>query len=351
MRKSMMAIGMAAVMAFGLMGCGGGAPKQSEAPATEAKTEAAPAETKAEAADTKTEPAGGEAADKKVKVGVSLFNKDQFFANQEKAMLEYAKQFPNLEIVSFDAQNDMQKQMEHINTFASQKYDVIILSAVNTDTAEEMIGMAGDIPMIFTNRLPAETVFRKGKDAYVGSEETDSGRLQGEYLAGVFKDSGKTELNVVMIMGQLGLDNTTKRTASAKKALEDAGYKLNMVFEDTAEWDRAKAMSKMEQVLGTGKPIDCVIANNDEMALGAMEALKAVDKLKDVQVVGLDATDNALQAIKDGEMGMTVFQDAASQAQKAIDLAMEAASGKEIETMNWIPFTAITKDNVDEFIK
>ncbi|WP_270395586.1 substrate-binding domain-containing protein [Mediterraneibacter massiliensis] len=286
-----------------------------------------------------------------VKVGVSIFNKDQFFANQEKEMLAYAENFPELEITSFDAQNDMQKQQEHIRTFASQNYDAIILSAVNTDTAAEMIDMAGDIPMIFTNRLPDESVFREGKDAYVGSDETESGKLQGEYLAEYYKDSGKTELNVVILMGQLGLDNTTKRTTSAKQALEDAGYTLNIVFEDTAEWDRATAMSKMEQVLGTGKPIDCVIANNDEMALGAIEALKAVDKLKDVQVVGLDATDNALQAIKDGEMGMTVFQDAKSQAEKAIDVAMKAANGEEIETMNWIPFTAITKENVDSYMK
>ena len=286
-----------------------------------------------------------------LKIGVSIFNKDQFFANQEKEMLAYAENFPELEITSFDAQNDMQKQQEHIRTFASQNYDAVILSAVNTDTAAEMIDMAGEIPMIFTNRLPDESVFREGKDAYVGSEETESGKLQGEYLAEYYKDSGKTELNVVMLMGQLGLDNTTKRTESAKKALEDAGYKLNMVFEDTAEWDRATAMSKMEQVLGTGKPIDCVIANNDEMALGAIEALKAVDKLKDVQVVGLDATDNALQAIKDGEMGMTVFQDAKSQAEKAVDVAMKAAKGESFETMNWIPFTAITAENVDSYIK
>lgn len=290
---------------------------------------------------------GGE----KVKVGVSIFNKDQFFANQEKAMLDYAKKFPELKISSFDAQNDMQKQEEQIRTFASQNFKAIILSAVNTDSAAELIGLAGDIPMIFTNRLPDEKVFREGKDAYVGSDESESGRLQGEFLANYYKDSGKKTLNVVILMGQLGLDNTTKRTASAKKALQDAGYTLNIVFEDTCEWDRATAMSKMEQVLGTGKPIDCVIANNDEMALGAIEALKSVNKLKDVQVVGLDATDNALQAVKEGEMAMTVFQDAGAQAKKAIDLAIKVSKGEKIDTFNWIPFTAITKDNVDQFLK
>lgn len=325
MKRRWIALALAAVMAIGLIGCG----KE----------------------ETTNESTDNSNAAGKIKVGVSIYDKDQFFANQEKAMLAYAEEFPELEITSFDAQNDMQKQQEHIRTFASQDYDVIILSAVNTDTAAEMINMAGDIPMIFTNRLPDESVFRKGIDAYVGSEETESGRLQGEYLAEYFKDSGKTELNVVMLMGQLGLDNTTKRTESAKKALEDAGYTLNMVFEDTAEWNRATAMSKMEQVLGTGKPIDCVIANNDEMALGAIEALKAVDKLKDVQVVGLDATDNALQAIEEGEMGMTVFQDAKAQAEKAVDLALKAGNGEEIETFNWIPFTAITKENVAEYIK
>ncbi len=287
----------------------------------------------------------------KLKVGISLYDRDQFFANQEKAMLAIEKNDPELSLTSFDSQNDMQKQQEHVNTFATQKYDAIIMSLVNTDIAEELIGLAGDIPVVFTNRLPDEKVLREGKDVYVGSEETEAGRMQGEYLANYFKDSGKTELNVVLLMGQLGLDNTTKRSSSAKEALEKAGYKLNMILEDTAEWDRFKAMSKMEQVLGTGKIIDCVIANNDEMALGAIEALKSVNKLKDVQVVGIDATDNALAAVKAGEMGMTVLQDAAAQGEAAIELAKKAAKGESIEKFNWIPFTSITKENVSDYLK
>lgn len=300
------------------------------------------------------EASGGQVPNSDAKVlhmGISIYDRDQFFVSQEESMLNAAKTAGGIEITSFDAAQDVQKQLEHIATFATQKYDVIATSLVNPDTAEEIISAAGNIPIIFQNRMPDVSCFTKGKHTYIGSDETESGRLQGEWLAKYFKDSGKDTLDVVILMGDLGLDNTTKRTASAKEALEKAGYKLNMVFEDTANWSRAEAMTKMEQVIGTGKNIDVVIANNDEMALGAIEALKSAGKLKDVPVVGIDATATGVAAVQSGEMAMTVFQNAKLQGEKAVEIAQKAAAGEQLETYYWIPFETVTKDNAANYVQ
>lgn len=295
------------------------------------------------------EPVQEEAA-KPIRLGVSLYDRDQFFASQEEAMRKAAEELGGVEITVFNSEYDVQKQLEHMSTFSTQKYDVIATSLVNPGTVAEIIATAGDIPIIFQNRMPDTSEFVAGKHTYIGSDEIESGKLQGEWLANYFKDSGKTVLNVVFLKGDLGLDNTTKRTASAKEALEKAGYTLNIVYEDTAMWSRAEAMTKMEQVLGMGKDIDAVIANNDEMALGAIEALKAVGMLEGIPVVGIDATGSGCAAVKSGEMAMTVFQNAKAQGQKAVEVAKIAASGKPIETFYWIPFEAVTIENVDQYM-
>lgn len=284
-----------------------------------------------------------------IQMGLSLYDRDQFFVSQETAMKDAAKNYPGMTITTFDAAQDVQKQLEHITTFATQGYSAIATSLVNPDTVAEIIAAAGDIPMIFQNRMPDTSKFTEGKHTYIGSDETESGKLQGEWLAEHFKDSGKQTLDIVILMGDLGLDNTTKRTASAKEALEKAGFKLNMVFEDTANWSRAEAMTKMEQILGTGVNIDAVIANNDEMALGAIEALKSVNKLEGIPVVGIDATATGVAAVQDGEMSMTVFQNAKAQGEKAVEVASIAASGAPIEMFYWIPFEAVTKDNASKY--
>ena len=191
----------------------------------------------------------------------------------------------------------------------------------------------------------------EGKYAYVGSQEYDAGKMQAEFLAKFFE--GRTDpINYVLFMGQLGLENTQQRTDSVKTELTNAGFTLNKVFEDTAKWDRATAMDMMQTFLGTGATFDCVICNNDEMALGVIEALKAagVDLAK-IPVVGIDATDMACQSVKNGEMAMTVFQDAAGQGAKCIEFAIKAANGELTDLFGWVPFMPVTIDNVDQYIK
>ncbi|MHB1336748.1 MAG: substrate-binding domain-containing protein [Candidatus Humimicrobiaceae bacterium] len=294
------------------------------------------------------------AASKEIKVGVTISNRDQFLTTYENYVIEAAKAAGNVKVVSFDAQNDVQKQFEHLNTFVTQKFDVIVLIAANTDTVPDMLKIVGDIPVVVAFRMPSgmdiTDVLRPG-DAYVGSQNLVAGQMQAEFLTKYFKAKGQTEINYVMLIGDLGAEVSVERTRGALEGLAAAGFKLNKVLEDTAGWDRAKAMSMMETLLGTDKVIDCVITNNDEMALGAYEAIKTTGKFLGIPVVGVDATDAALESIKKGEMAMTVLLDAETQANKTIEIAINMATGKAFEAVNWIPYRAVTIENVDEFMK
>jgi inositol transport system substrate-binding protein len=312
---------------------------ETAAPAEAATEEAAPAEAAAEPA-----------AEKTITIGVSLYARDQFISTLEQGILA-AAEAAGVTVDSQEANNDTQKQAEQVRTFATKGYDVMIVNLVDTSTAETIIAEAGDTPIIFVNRRPDDSILVEGKYAYVGSQEWDAGKMQAEFLAGYF--AGRTDpINYVLFMGQLGLENTQQRTESVKTELTNAGFTLNTVFEDTAKWDRATAMDMMQTFLGTGATFDCVICNNDEMALGVIEALKAagVDLTK-VPVVGIDATDMACQSVKNGEMAMTVFQDAAGQGAKCIEFAVMAANGELTELFGWVPFMPVTIDNVDQYIK
>lgn len=328
--KKLIAFLMVLATVFALVACA--APAATPAAAEPAAEAAAPTEAKT------------------ITVGVSLYARDQFISTLEQGILA-AAEAAGVTVDSQEANNDTQKQAEQVRTFAAKGYDVMIVNLVDTSTAETIIAEAGDIPIIFVNRRPDDSVLVAGKYAYVGSQEWDAGKMQAEFLAKYF--AGRTDpINYVLFMGQLGLENTQQRTDSVKTELTNAGFTLNKVFEDTAKWDRATAMDMMQTFLGTGAAFDCVICNNDEMALGVIEALKAggIDLTK-VPVVGIDATDMACESVKNHEMAMTVFQDAAGQGAKCIEFAKLAAEGKLTEQFGWVPFQPVTIDNVADFIK
>ena len=334
--KKLIAFLMVLATVFALVACAApAATPAAEEPAAEA---AAPTE------------AAAPAEVKTITIGVSLYARDQFISTLEQGILA-AAEAAGVTVDSQEANNDTQKQAEQVRTFAAKGYDVMIVNLVDTSTAETIIAEAGGIPIIFVNRRPADSVLVEGKYAYVGSQEWDAGKMQAEFLAKYF--AGRTDpINYVLFMGQLGLENTQQRTESVKTELTNAGFTLNKVFEDTGKWDRATAMDMMQTFLGTGAKFDCVICNNDEMALGVIEALKAggVDLTK-VPVVGIDATDMACESVKNGEMEMTVFQDAAGQGAKCIEFAKLAAEGTLTEQFGWVPFQPVTVDNVADFIK
>jgi len=283
------------------------------------------------------------------KIGVTLYDRDQFISSLEQAILDAVKTMKGVTIDSQDAKQDVNQQLAQVDIFVTKKYKAIIVNLINTSTVETILDRAKGTPTIFVNRRPDDSVIDGVKTAYVGSQEFDAGRMQGEFLAKFFKGK-KTELKYVLFMGQLGLENTNERTRGVKETLAKAGFKLTKVYEDTAEWDRFKAMNQMQQLLGTDPDFDVVICNNDEMALGAIEALKTAGKdLKAIPVVGIDATPPAKESVKAGEMAMTVFQNAKAQGRVALEFAVKAAKGQKIEKFGWVPFEPVTIANVSKY--
>lgn len=325
--KKMVSMGLALTLACGLLsGCKGAAPAVGDAAA------------------------GAADGAQTYQIGVTMSARDQFLSTLEKGILGAAEEAGgNFKIDSFDANNDVQKQYEHVNTFASKKYDVIIVNLVDTNTGAEILKMAGDIPIVFVDRRPSDDLLIENKTCYVGAQEYQAGQYQGEFLSKFFENKPDKTIRYVMLKGILGLENTEMRTRGAVETLEKNGFTLEKVFEDTANFDRAIALDKMNTLLGTAKEFDCVIANNDEMALGAIEAMKLAGKdLRLIPTVGIDCTDVAASAIKAGEMACSVYQNPAEVGASCFAQAHEIITTGKMSTFKEVPFQPVTIENLDE---
>jgi len=287
---------------------------------------------------------------KQYKIGVTMSSRDQFLSTLEKGILGRAEE-KDVEIVTFDANNDTQKQLEQINTFISGGFDAMIVNLVDTNNGPDIVKLAGDMPIIFVDRKPDTSILEENKRCYVGAEEYKAGAFQGEWLADFFQDKEDKTINLVILKGILGLENTENRTKGAVETLEEKGFTVVKVFEDTADYDRAKALDKMTTFMGTKKAFDAVVCNNDEMALGALEAMKlaGVDVTK-VPVCGIDGTDAAQVELRAGNMAMSAYQDPKEVGESCFDQAYEVVTTGKMAVFKDVPFQTIDKDNIDQII-
>lgn len=366
----MISTALASILTLAVMaGCGNAktsdssAAETTAAPATTSESSASSSGTSASSSGTASETTkktaqseahdnlGEVVADRDYNIGFSIYMRDQFLSAVESA---FAAECENLGIhqVTADANGNANDQLNQVATFASQKVDVIVVNLVNTDNTQNILEAAGDIPVVFVNRQP-EGDLVPGKHTFVGSDEFVAGRMQGEFLAAYFKNSGKDPIKYVMMQGTLGLQNTQARTKAAEDALKASGLNFECVYQDTAEWDRAKAQNKMQTFLGTSTEFDAVICNADEMALGTIEALKSAGvDLSKVPVVGIDGLIGGATAVKNGEMAFTVHQDAIGQGAGAARAAVLFANGrKDIPVFVEVPFTPVTPETVDQYLE
>ena len=281
-----------------------------------------------------------------LRIGFSMPERDPWLSFLEGAAIDRANEL-GIDLTVFDAQEDINTQISHVQTFVAQGMDAIIVGIIEAPFTDVLVEAAGDIPIIFVNRIPDERFLEANRVGYVGSDDATSGAFQAEFLAQHF--AGRTEpINYVLFMGALGHPAVTARTVSFRQGMEDAGFELNNVFEQTANWDRAQAMDLMQQFLGTGVAFDVVVCNNDEMALGAFEAMRAVG-ITDIPVLGIDASPHGVASIADGELAASVFQNPVGQGAGAIDKAVMAARGENFPAITWIPFELVTPDNVANY--
>jgi inositol transport system substrate-binding protein len=183
-------------------------------------------------------------------------------------------------------------------------------------------------------------------NAYAGSKDAEAGQIEAQRIVDVLNGKG----NVVIIHGPNGHSAEVQRSEGIRDVLAKHPN-IKVVAEQTANWDRAQALNLMENWLASGQKIDAVLAQNDEMALGALKAIEAAGKQGQIAVIGIDAIPDALKAVADGKMVGTVFQDAKQQGSMAVDLAVNLVQGKPVEHDNYIPFQLVTTNNVAQFIQ
>jgi len=282
-------------------------------------------------------------------IGVSMANSDTFLTvlrkGIEKAAAD-AKQPVQIEI----ADDDVQKQLSQIQNFIASKADAIIVNAVDTSATAPMTKLANDagIPIVYVNRQPIDVDALGAKGAFVASNEADSGTLETKEVCRLLGGKG----DILVMQGDLANQAAVQRTKDIHDVIatpECAGMKI--LDEQTATWDPVKAQDLMTNWIAAGHKPAAVIANNDNMAIGAINAMKSAGwDMKDVVVGGVDATQEALAYMKAGDLDVTVFQDAFGQGSGAVDAAIKLAKGEKVETKVWIPFQLVTPENMDKFL-
>jgi inositol transport system substrate-binding protein len=290
---------------------------------------------------------------KTVGVSMAAFD-DNFLTVLRNGMTEYAGTKEGLELSVEDAANDVGKQLNQIENFVAAGVDAIIVNAVDTSATQAMTdaAAAAGIPLVYVNRQPINIDSLPDNQAFVASNEVDSGTLQTQEVCRLLKEQGKTEANILVMQGELSNQAAVQRTADIHDviATPDCAF-MKVVEEQTGNWQRQQGADLMTNWITAGIEFDALIANNDEMAIGAIQSLKSSGvSMDDVIVAGIDATQDALAAMDAGDLDVTVFQNAAGQGKGALDAALALASGDAVDQKVWIPFELVTPANLKDYL-
>ena len=336
-------------------------------------TSTAPSAAASKAAESAAAPAAGD-----VSVGVCIYKFDDTFMTGVRNNMTTQAGTLGAKLDIVDSQNKQPTQNEQVDTFITKGVTALAVNAVDRTAAGPIVekAKAKSLPIVFLNREPEANVMKSyDKVWYVGAKAEQSGTMSGEIIADYFKankaadKNGDGKIQYVMLQGEPGHQDATLRTKYSIDAIEAAGFKTQKLAADTAMWDKVRATDLMNTFISSQglDKIEAVLANNDDMALGAIEALKAQgynkgDKAKYIPVVGVDATSPALAAMADGSLLGTVLNDAENQGKATVNIAVAAAQGKAIDKTSagydvtdgkyvWIPYVKVTAENYKQFQK
>ena len=337
-------LAVTAAMVLSLAACGGGS---SAAPAATDSGSASTGEAAAPAA-------GGE------KITLIMSQRDEFLSSLEAGAKKAAGEL-GVNLVTQDANQDESKQIQYVQAAAADGQKAVIVNPINPSACQSIIDAAGDMKVVFVNRVPDDTSILNENAVYVGSDEHTSGKFQGDFLAKYFNEKGQKDIKYILLRGIEGQTSTTLRSESVLQALADNGINATETYAKSCLYDRTEALNQMGNILAdASKEFDCIICNNDSMALGAIEACTQAGRTIDFPIVGIDATADGRQAIKDGTLAMSVFQDPNGQGGGAVAAALNLINGAALnEGTNfdvdetgfilWVPFEEVTPDNVAEY--
>ena len=289
-------------------------------------------------------------------IGVSIARfDDNFLTVMRNGMTEHAKTLDGVELQVEDATDDVAKQLDQINNFIASGVDAIIVNAVDTSATQAMTNAAASagVPLVYVNREPANVNELPDGQAFVASNEIESGTLEAFQVCRNLRAAGKAGgATGYVLMGQLSNQAAVQRTKDVEDVIGmDMCNFMKVLDKQTAEWSRDKAQDLMTNWLSSGEKFDFVLANNDEMAIGAIQAMKAAGiDMAAVQVGGVDATQDALVAMQAGDLDVTVFQDANGQGAGSVDTALKLARKEAVDKKVYIPFKLVTPENVADFL-
>jgi inositol transport system substrate-binding protein len=288
-------------------------------------------------------------------IGVSMALFDDNFLTVLRNGIQTQADAAGLSVQIEDAQNDVAKQLDQINNFIASGVSAIIVNPVDTSATQAMTdaAAAAGVPLVYVNRQPINVDTLPDNQAFVASNEVDSSSQGFTEQCNQWAAAGKTEVSVYVMQGELSNQAAVQRTQNYYDIM-DAGkcaVKVTVIDQQTANWSRDQAQSLMTNWLSTGAAFDGVLANNDEMAIGAIQAMKAAGiDMASVIVSGVDATQDALASMQAGELDITVFQNAAAQGGGALDAAVKLAAGEAVEQKVYVPFELVTPANIDNYL-
>ncbi|HDR0967303.1 TPA: galactose/glucose ABC transporter substrate-binding protein MglB [Pasteurella multocida] len=304
------------------------------------------------------------------RIGVTIYKyDDNFMSLMRKEINKEAEQFKDIELLMNDSQNAQAVQNDQVDGLISKGVKALAINLVDPAAAPTIIGKAkpDDIPVVFFNKDPGAKAIGSYEHAYyVGTDPKESGLIQGSLIAKHWQANPAYDLNkdgkiqYVLLKGEPGHPDAEARTKFVIEELNNKGIQTEQLFIDTGMWDAALAKDKMDAWLSSSKAnqIEVIIANNDGMAMGALEATKAHGKK--LPIFGVDALPEVLQLIKKGEIAGTVLNDGVNQGKAVVQLSNNLAKGKPAtEGTKWqlkdrvvrIPYVGVDADNLNDFLK
>ena len=265
----------------------------------------------------------------------------EFCMRMDNAAQKWAKD-NGVKYKSYDGNNDAASQLSQVETMIADGVDAIILNPQDADACSACVDAADEagIPIIGVNTM----VNNDKLTAYVGSQDVSAGEDIMKYMIDYMKEDA---FNIVVIEGPMGQSAQLQRMEGIENVLKDYPD-IKILAKNTANWSRSEAMTLMETWITTyGDDIDAVVSENDEMALGAREAIEAQGM--DIPCIGIDGITDAVSAVESGKMIASDFQNAEGQITGALETAVKCVNNEEYEKELWIPFEMITPDNYKDY--
>ncbi|MCY6485197.1 ribose ABC transporter substrate-binding protein RbsB [Clostridium aestuarii] len=278
----------------------------------------------------------GEETVKGDKIGVVLSTlNNPFFVSMKEGAEAKAKEL-GYELVVLDSQNDAAKERSNVEDLVQQGIKVLIINPTDSDAVANSVNVANDA------KIPVITVDRKSNGgeviSHIASDNIKGGEMAGNFILEQLKD--KKEIKVIEIQGLPGASATRERGKGFHNVV-DGKTNIKVVASQAADFDRTKGLTVMENIIQAQSDFDAVFAHNDEMALGAVKALKTANK--NIIVVGFDGNADAKDAIQKGDMSATIAQQPKQMGSTAIENAIKVAKGETVEKEIPVELEIVTK--------